>query len=94
MRNGVLVDDNGRALSMSAELFEQFCRQAGVSCIGQEIINWRGRYLIDCLSLLTPKGSAWERPNQAVENRDFMTEARMLSRLAPLYTRGARKDGQ
>lgn len=86
MRKGLLVNDNGRALSMSAADFEQFCRRAGGQCIGQEIINWRGKYLLDCISLFTLKGSVWARPNQVVENRQFMAEAGTLARLAPLYT--------
>lgn len=87
MRRGWLRNDHGRSLTMSAELFVEYCQKAGVQCVSQEIVNWRGRALLDCFSVFTPKGSAYERPNQVIENPDFMAEARNLSRMAPLYTR-------
>jgi SAM-dependent methyltransferase len=85
-RQGLLIDDCGRAHSMSALLFETYCRQAGVCCVSQEIINWSGRHLIDCISVFTPKGSIWERPNRVLENPGFVAEARRTAALAPLYT--------
>jgi hypothetical protein len=85
-RKGLLRDDHGRSLSMSAELFRKYCREAGLNCISQEIINWGGRDLIDCISVVARKASRWDRPCQVLENREFMEEARHLRRVAPLYT--------
>lgn len=75
-----------RAESTTAELFAGWCEQAGLSCVGQELIAWEyGRHLSDVLSLVTPHGSRWERPNRIVRNRGFMDEARQRARLVALY---------
>lgn len=74
-----------RAMSMSAKLFEQFCDEAGLQCIGQEIVNWGGEMLIDAFSLFTPKGSRLARENIVVENPNLMREANMWRSVAPLY---------
>jgi ubiquinone/menaquinone biosynthesis C-methylase UbiE len=75
-----------RARSTSAELFEDLCVRAGLACIGQEKIAWEyGQYLTDVISLATPSGSRWERPNVTVRNPRFMEEARRLAGAARLY---------
>lgn len=75
-----------RAFSMTAQRFERHCQHVGLQCIGQEIVNWRSRSLIDCLSLFTPAGSDWARENRVVRNSDFMMEARLAKRIAALYS--------
>jgi SAM-dependent methyltransferase len=76
-----------RAESTSAQQFARFCEEAGVACVGQELIAWQyGRHLSDVISLVTPRGSRWERPNQVVRNRAFMQEARRSAGLVPLYS--------
>jgi SAM-dependent methyltransferase len=76
-----------RAADMSAKLFADYCDKAGLQCIGQELLNWgTDRLLIDSFSLFTPKNSIWSRPNQVVENPDFMKEANMINKLSNLYT--------
>jgi ubiquinone/menaquinone biosynthesis C-methylase UbiE len=67
-----------RAESMSAKLFEQYCDQAGLQCLSQEIIAWCGNILCDCISVFTPKISKWNQPNRVVENIYFMDEADRL----------------
>jgi ubiquinone/menaquinone biosynthesis C-methylase UbiE len=75
-----------RAESVTAELFERMCEDAGLACVGQEKVTWEaGRHLIDCLSTVARPTSRWARPNVRVENRDFMREAATLARLAPVY---------
>jgi SAM-dependent methyltransferase len=75
-----------RADSTSAEQFAQLCAEAGMSCVGQELIAWEyGRHLSDAISLVTPRGSRWDRPNRVVRNRAFMEEARHRARLVALY---------
>jgi SAM-dependent methyltransferase len=86
VRAGVVDPDHWRALSMSARAFVRFSRDAGLQCIGQEVINWgRSRRMIDCFSLVARARSRWARPNTVVRNPDFMREARSVSRLAGLY---------
>lgn len=85
-RKGLLTDDHGRALSMSAELFAHYCKEAGLQCLSQEIVNWGSNHLIDCISVFARKGSRWDRPCRIVENKGFMREARHLREFAGLYT--------
>ena len=67
-----LAPTHWRAASVTAELFADYCNQAGLECIGQELVNWgTDELLIDCFSLFTRKGSVWTRPNKVVENKDF-----------------------
>ena len=51
----------------------------------QEIVNWGGTALTDCLSLVTPRGSRYDRPVTVRENPDFMTEAVRIAAVAELY---------
>ena len=84
VQRGALVDVYAwRAESMSAERFAEQCERAGLACISQEKINWEsGAYLMDALSLFTPRGSRWERALRISRNPLFRREAR---RLAWLY---------
>jgi SAM-dependent methyltransferase len=88
---GVLVNVYAwRAESTTAELFAGLCERAGLACIGQELIAWEyGHQLTDVLSLVTPRGSRWERERVVVENPAFMDEARAVARTAPLYSAAA-----
>jgi ubiquinone/menaquinone biosynthesis C-methylase UbiE len=75
-----------RAETTSARSFAGACAQAGLSCVGQELIAWEyGRHLSDTISLVTPRGSRWERATRTVRNPDFMDEARSRASVMPLY---------
>ena len=64
---------------MTTELFAEYCDRAGLQCISQEPVNWgTDELLIDCFSLFTPKNSIWIRPNNVIENKDFMREAGLI----------------
>jgi SAM-dependent methyltransferase len=69
----------------SAAEFAQYCGDAGLVCIGQELIDWDSEHLIDCFSMLTRPGSCFERPNVVRENPGFMHEAAILKRIADFY---------
>ncbi|MBI2949236.1 MAG: class I SAM-dependent methyltransferase [Verrucomicrobia bacterium] len=86
VQKGILINDCARALSMSAGLFGQYCDRAGLRCVGQEIINWSGSALLDCISIFARPGSIWDRPNQVIENRHFVEESRNIGRVAGLYS--------
>jgi ubiquinone/menaquinone biosynthesis C-methylase UbiE len=81
-----------RAESVSAETFSALCRKHGIRCTGQEIINWRGRLLVDCLSTVTRAGSRWSREPVVVKNRGFMKEAAAAKRLSRIY--GCERNGE
>lgn len=84
---GLLPLDHWRAHSMTAQRFEQLCADAGLACIGQELVSWHGALLIDAFSLFTPAGSRWARPNRIFENRRFMQMADYGRQLADHYAR-------
>jgi SAM-dependent methyltransferase len=81
----MLETDHWRATSMTAQRFRQFAQQAGLQCISQELINWGGRRLIDCISVFTTKSSGWAGSPQVVRNPNFMREAEQLRILSRLY---------
>jgi len=75
-----------RAESVTAEGVARAAEAAGLTCVAQELIAWEyGRRLTDAISVLTPRGSRWERPRVRVENPGFMDEARAIARTAALY---------
>ncbi len=88
---GVLVNLYAwRAQTPSAEWFARACEEAGLACVAQEKIAWEyGRFLTDAITVVTPRGSRWERPRALVENPDFIREARMISSSAKLYAEGS-----
>jgi hypothetical protein len=63
---------------VSAAKFEGMARRAGLRCISQELVNWYSPRLSDCLSMFTPNGSRWSRPNRIRHNPDFIGEARRI----------------
>jgi SAM-dependent methyltransferase len=64
--------------SVTAARVEAACREVGLSCIRQELVNWGGRKTIDCLTTLTRAGSSHSRANRVFTNRAFMDEARRV----------------
>lgn len=62
------------AESMTAALFETYCKEAGIQCIGQELISWFNKQTIGCFSVFCSQTSKWSRPNRIWENRQFMDE--------------------
>ena len=76
-----------RAFSVTYEKISQLAEESELCCMHQEIINWSGWKLIDCMSTVTPKGSVWERPNTVVKNRDFVRTRKKVRNLSVLYER-------
>jgi hypothetical protein len=83
----LLPHDHWRAHSMTAQRFEQMCADAGLACIGQELVSWNGPLMIDAFSLFTSAGSKWARPNRIFENRRFMQLADHGRQIAHHYAR-------
>ena len=80
-RRGAILDVYAwRAESGSAARFAAHCEQVGLACVAQEKINWEaGPYLTDALSLVTPRGSRWDRPRKLRRNRRFRSDARHIA---------------
>ncbi|HEV2811733.1 MAG TPA: class I SAM-dependent methyltransferase [Solirubrobacteraceae bacterium] len=80
-----------RAETTTAAWFARACESAGLVCIGQELLRWEhGAFLTDAITLLTPRGSRWERPRVVVRNRRFTDAARSWAVAAPLYAASPR----
>jgi SAM-dependent methyltransferase len=77
---GVLDWAHHRSPDMTAALFLELCARAGLHCLSQELINWRGRRLIDCFSIITRGDSSAQTPTRMIRNRDFMREAAAIRR--------------
>lgn len=73
-----------RSADMTAELFRKLCARGGLNCISQELVNWRGRRLIDCLSTFVRSDDAERRPTRIVRNRSFMREAARIRRASAI----------
>lgn len=81
------ASDHWRGRSMSAKKFEQYATAAGLQCIGQELVNWGSRRMIDCFSTFTRVGSKWSGTNVIIENPELMREAEAARRLSAIYNR-------
>jgi SAM-dependent methyltransferase len=74
----ILDWEHHRNPSMSAELFRNLCAANGLHCLSQELVNWRGRRLIDCFSLFERGDS--KAATKIVRNPRFMREAAAIQR--------------
>lgn len=77
--------DHQRDPEMTANLFQELSGRAGLKVVTQELVNWRGRRLIDCFSMVARKASKWRDGSRRLRNRDFMLEAQMIRRVAEHY---------
>jgi hypothetical protein len=69
--------------TMSADLFRALCEQNGLHCITQELVNWRGRRLIDCLSFFVRSDPTGQKSTKIIRNPNFMREAARIRRQWP-----------
>ena len=76
----ILDWEHHRNPTMSADIFRSLCAQTGLHCISQELINWRGRRLIDCLSLFERGAPTENASTKIVRNPRFMHEAAQIRR--------------
>ena len=83
-RKGV-SSDHQRDPEMTADLFRQLAGQYRLKCVCQELVNWRGRRLIDCFSMIARQESKWPEASRPLRNRDFMLEAQLIRRVAQHY---------
>jgi hypothetical protein len=77
--------DHQRDPEMTAGLFREICEQNGLKCLCQELVNWRGRRLIDCFSTIARHDSKWQSAPRPYRNSDFMREAELIRRRARHY---------
>jgi SAM-dependent methyltransferase len=84
-KGNIIGSDHQRDPEMTAELFRGICEQHDLKCVGQELVNWRGRRLIDCFSTIARKDSKWKTAPGPFRNPNFMMEARLIRRRAQHY---------
>jgi SAM-dependent methyltransferase len=76
----ILDEDHHRTPTMSADLFRTMGRQHGLHCLKQELVNWRGRRLIDCFSWFERSDGPAPKTTEIIRNPDFMREAATVRR--------------
>jgi SAM-dependent methyltransferase len=86
VKRGWLSSLGMRSPSMTAKLFATYSERAGLLCVSQELINWRGSILLDCFSVFAKPTSIWARPNRVHRNQKFVAEVANTGRLASLYS--------
>src|SRR5207253_11301791 len=74
-----------RATSVSAKGIAETCESVEMQCVSQELVNWGGSRLSDCLSVIVRANSAWARENVVIENSEFMREAHHVSKVSMPY---------
>jgi len=67
--------DHRRDRTMTAVLFRDLCKPHGLICLSQELVNWRGRRLIDCFSMIARGDRSQPVATRVIRNRNFMREA-------------------
>jgi SAM-dependent methyltransferase len=77
--------DHQRDPEMTAKMFRESCRRHRLGIVCQELVNWRGRRLIDCFSTIARHDSKWQSASRPYRNSDFMREAESIRRLAQHY---------
>jgi SAM-dependent methyltransferase len=92
--NGEIENRHWRSESVSGEIVSAIAEREDMAVMSQERINWGRKELSDCITVLTPTGSRWERPTKIVDNAGFMAEAVQIARWAPLYTRSGSVPGE
>ena len=76
----LLDEDHHRTPTMSAQLFRTISLRYGLPCLQQELINWRGRRLIDCFSWFERSDVTGPGATKIVQNPNFMKEAAAIRR--------------
>ncbi|MEY2543142.1 MAG: hypothetical protein QOE81_603 [Verrucomicrobiota bacterium] len=79
-----------RSPDMTAELFRSLCAKHGLHCLSQELVNWRGRRLIDCFSVIMRPDAPEQATTLIVRNRNFMREAGAIRAKSELTQSAAR----
>jgi SAM-dependent methyltransferase len=75
-----------RSTSVDAARVRDLASNAGLACIVQEVVNWGVPELTDCLTVVTRRGSRWDREPRYVENPGFMDEALRIGGIVELYS--------
>lgn len=78
---------HGRAMTVSADIVADLVRRANGAVLVQEIVNWGGDHLIDCLTLLARREAFPAAKPVRLQNPTFMGEATLIRNFQSLYSR-------
>jgi SAM-dependent methyltransferase len=84
---GEMDNRHWRSETVSAEIVSAIADRSNMTVVSQERVNWGCKALSDCITVLAPTGSRWERVPRIADNPGFMAEALLIAKWAPLYTR-------
>jgi Methyltransferase domain len=85
--NGAIGQPHGRALTVSADAVADLVYRASGTVLVQEIVNWGGEHLIDCLSLFSHKNTFPSVQPIRHKNPTFMGEATLIKDFQSPYSR-------
>ncbi len=77
---------DGRALTVSADVVADLIKRDGGVPVIQEVINWNGDHLTDCLSLFARRDSYPSARSIRLENSIFMGEAKLIQHFQSPYS--------
>jgi SAM-dependent methyltransferase len=84
--NGSIGEPGFRAQSVSGGLVAECVKQNHGKVLIQEIINWGGDHLHDCLTLFARKDSEWPNEPIFLRNSRFNEEARLIRDFQSYYS--------
>jgi SAM-dependent methyltransferase len=77
-----------RGTTMRADLFETYCRAAGLACVAQELVPWGGsEAFTDCFSLFGRETGSPLPPLRRLEHSEFRREIERIQEISQLYGR-------
>jgi SAM-dependent methyltransferase len=77
---------HGRALSVSADVVGKLIERSGGTILIQEVVNWGGEHLIDCLTLFARADSYPSAKTVRLNNPLFMGEATIIQNFQSPYS--------
>lgn len=72
-------NEHWRDPTVSAALVQDKCREVGLACVSQELVQWLSEDWIDCFSV--GRNAAADRPTEVLTHPDFAAEYAYLKRL-------------
>jgi SAM-dependent methyltransferase len=89
--NGSLGQPHARSLTVSADIVASVIESAGGSVLVQEIINWGGEHMHDCLTLFGRHRA--HAKSIRIENPRFMDEALIIRDFQAAWSNGSQRVG-
>ena len=78
---------HGRASSVSADVVAELIRRADGAVLVQEIANWGGDHMIDCMSLFAHRGAYPAAKPVRLQNPMFMAESTLIQHFQSPYSK-------